>query len=296
MKKRNLLAFTLALVLVLTLFGCSAGSTSDSNGLSYESAEVEMDMEMETQAALTDNGSVTTGSLSENRKWVITIDMSAETEDLDTLLAGLDEQITALKGYVESRNIYNGSAYSNYRRYRSASLTVRIPADQVDQFTAHMADAANVIYSNQTLDDITLSYVSTESRLNALTAEETRLLELMAQAEDMSDLLEIESRLTEVRYELENVTSRLRVYDNQVDYATIYLDISEVQEYTVVEEQTVWQRIGTGFVSSLKGVGNFLLEVVVFLVTKLPYILLIAIALVVVVLVIRKKRKKRKES
>ena len=55
-----------------------------------------------------------------------------------------------------------------------------------------------------------------------------------------------------MRYELENRASQLRLYDNQVDYATIYLSIDEVQEYTPVEEPTVWERISGGFVSSIK--------------------------------------------
>lgn len=74
------------------------------------------------------------------------------------------------------------------------------------------------------------------SRITALETEESRLLELLAAAANMSDLLEIESRLTEVRTELEKVKSQLRIYENQVSYGTIYLTVSEVKEYTVVEE------------------------------------------------------------
>ena len=73
-----------------------------------------------------------------------------------------------------------------------------------------------------------------------------------------------------MRYELENRASQLRLYDNQVDYATIYLSIDEVQEYTPVEEPTVWERISGGFVSSVKGVGNGLLDLLVWVWQSLP--------------------------
>ena len=291
MKVRKWLCAVLAVVLVLGLYGCGAASkATDSaaaeNGYYAESADEVLysDTEMDGSAALP-----------ESRKWIITVDMDVETEDLDALLSALGEQIEAMEGYVEAQRVYNGSSYSS-RRYRSASMTVRIPADRVDSFTEQVAGVSNVVSRNKDLQDVTLSYTATESRMNALQAEEARLLELMAQAEDMSDLLEIESRLTDVRYELESVTSQLRLYDNQVDYATIYLSIDEVQEYTVVEEETLWQRISGGFVSSLKGVGNFFVELFVWLVTKLPYIVVFGVLGAGVVVLVRKVVKKKKKA
>lgn len=290
MKVRTLMCI-LAVLLLLT--GCGSAATQDSM---IENKD--MYVEMETGA---ENGMLTVGDTgstqlpSENRKWIITMDISAETEDLDALLAGLDETVAALEGYIQERSIFNGSAYSDYTRYRNASMTVRIPAQRVDEFTQQVARQANVTRSDRRLSDVTLQYVAVESRMNALRAEEARLLELMEQAENMSDLLQIEGRLTDVRYELESVTSQLRIFDNQVDYATVYVYISEVQEYTVVEEQTVWQRIGTGFMHSVRGVGRFLVDAFVFLVTGIPYFLLAALITVPVVLILR-KRKKKKEA
>ena len=232
--------------------------------------------------------------LPEGRKWIITVNMSAETEDLDALMEALNGKISGLGGYVEDQDSYNGSMYSS-RRYRSASLTVRIPAERVDEFTEEMSGIANVVSTNLSREDITLSYVATESRVKALQTEEARLLELMEQAETMADLLEIESRLTDVRYELENRASQLRLYDNQVDYATIYLSIDEVQEYTPVEEPTVWERISGGFVSSVKGVGNGLLDLLVWVLAKSPYLVILGGVTVGVVILI-KKRKARKAA
>ena len=133
--------------------------------------------------------------------------------------------------------------------------------------------------------------------MKALQTEESRLLELLAKAETLEDLLTIEQRLTDVRAELEEVTSALRVFDNQVDYATLHLDVSEVKEFTeVTEPETVWQRIGVGFKESLKGVGTFLEEVFVFLIVSLPYLSLIAVVVVAVVLPLRRNMRKKKQK
>ena len=116
----------------------------------------------------------------------------------------------------------------------------------------------------------------------------------MEEAKSVSEMLEIEKRLTEVQAQLDSLTSQLKVYDNLVDYGTIYLSVEEVEQYTEVQEKdpTMWQRISTGFVSSVKNVWNFLKGVVVVLIVGLPYLALVAVAGIAVWLIIRRKRKK----
>lgn len=295
---KKLTALLLSLLLVLSLAAC--GGSSKATIAEPQAAPVVRgdyameEMAMEAPAAMDTasnslRGTGETGStaLPENRKWVITVNMEAETEDLDGLMAGLDEEITALDGYVEDQEIYNGSAYSS-RRHRSANLTIRIPADRVDAFTQAVSGIANVVSTNVSRDDITLQYVDTESRVTALKTEEARLLELLAQAQTMSDLLEIEARLSDVRYELESYSSRLRVYDNQVDYATIYLFISEVQEYTPVAEKTVFQRIRDGFKSSIEGVTDGFVDFFVWIIANSPYLLVWAVIIAVAIFSLKK--------
>ena len=301
MKLRKLTALALAVLMLLSLTACGASSKAE-NSVQFSAGamapqEEPMAEDMAYAETMPANGSLnsesgTAAEVPAQRKWIITMDIAAETEDLDTLLEALNGEIASLGGYGEGQNIYNGSAYAT-RRYRSASLTVRIPADQADQFASNVAGIANVVRSNKNLEDITLNYVSTESRVKALQVEEERLLELLAKAETMSDLLEIEGRLTDVRYELERYTSRLKVYDNQVDYATIYLNLEEVQEYTPVAERTVWQRITEGFARNLKGLGEDLTDVFVWFVTSLPYLVVWAVGIAVAVVLVKTLRKKR---
>lgn len=299
MKKMTAILVTLCMLAAL-LAGCGGASKSTQafDAAAAAPAEAANGAYYDMESAKSEDGGLTGDTdstvLPEGRKWIITVNMSAETEDLDALMEALNGKISGLGGYVEDQDSYNGSMYSS-RRYRSASLTVRIPAERVDEFTEEMSGIANVVSTNLSREDITLSYVATESRVKALQTEEARLLELMEQAETMADLLEIESRLTDVRYELENRASQLRLYDNQVDYATIYLSIDEVQEYTPVEEPTVWERISGGFVSSVKGVSNGLLDLLVWVLAKSPYLVILGGVTVGVVVLVR-KRKARKAA
>ncbi len=293
MTLRKYLALGLTLCLtVCMLFGCAANGNGGDN---YQANDFEV--KEEAGSGLTDSaGSVSSPSTTQNEKLVRKVWLNAETEDLDGLLAQIDEKISALSGYVEAREVNNGSAYAA-RRYRHASITVRIPADQIDGFVTEVSEKANITSSNETTDNITLRYVATESRVKALETEQTRLLELLAKAETMSDLLEIESRLTDVRGELEEVTSQLRLYDNMVDYGTIYLTLEEVKEYTVTEEpETAWQRMGAGFMENLKKLGDGLVELCIFMVSALPFLIPLAIIGAGIVVLVRFKGRKKKAS
>lgn len=292
MKTRRYCSIFLVLVLVVGLLaGCSKMPAADSNGY-YDNAKVEESFEVVTDSST--GGSI---DLPENQKWIRTVYLDAETENLDPLLQAVNEQVSALGGYIESRDIYHGSQYYGKGR-RYAQLVIRIPVAQTDAFTGKISEVSNITATNETVENITLAYVDTESRVAALKTEQTRLLELMEKAETMADLLEIESRLTDVRYELEKMTSQLRVYDNLVDFATIHLDISEVEVLTPVEEETLWQRISGGFVESAEKLGNGLLNFFVWLLVKLPYLALVALIAGVVLLSIRsgKKRKKNRKE
>ena len=198
MKVRKIFCTVLVLAMVLTLLGCGAGAAMasvTSNGFVAPEMEMSKDMlydaEMPNMApdSPAENGN-TQNPAEQARKWIVTVRMEAETDDLDILLAQLEGKIAGMSGYVEDQQVYNGSAYSG-RRYRYANLTIRVPANQVEAFTEHMSGISNIISKNKTMDDVTLQYVATESRMKALKAEEERLLELMAQAENMSDLLQI---------------------------------------------------------------------------------------------------------
>lgn len=291
---------SLILALVLTaglLAGCGAGSNESAGSGLIGNAGADGALKDEYVAESgsgTTNDSGTATAMPESQKMVRKIWLEAETEDLDALLAGVEEQIAALSGYIESQNQHNGSSYSDSRRYRYAELTIRIPADQLDSFVTQVADASNIVSKKQTAENITLSYVATQSRVTALETEQARLLELLAQAQSMSDILQIEERLTEVRADLEEYTSQLRVYDNLVDYGTVYLDISEVVEFTVVEEpDTVWERMGSGFMESLENLGDGIVEFLIFIVVALPYLIPLAAAAIGVILIVRHRRKKK---
>lgn len=286
MKMKKCVCLMLSLILVLGLFsGCGAQSSA-----ADQTPAAEAGMMMANGAPKVSEDA----ALPQGRKWVVTIRLTAETDDLDQTLASLENSLAQAQGYVEDQRLDNGRTQDS-RRYRSAYLTLRVPVEQADGFVCQVEEVSHVVYQEKSREDVTLRYVSTENQLAALEAEEARLLQLLSQAETMADLLEIEARLSEVRYELENIASQKRLLDNKIDYATIDLSLEEVTQYTPVQP-TFWQRVSQGFLASLKGLGTLFQNLGVFLLAGSPYLLLLGGLTAAIVIPLRKHRKKKKQE
>jgi DNA-binding transcriptional regulator GbsR (MarR family) len=301
MKMRRFISALMAMVLLFLLTACGASAPLSAAGGEYGAKENYYSVEEDYTQAVADSLSSPNASGEvapvTNQKLIRTVKLEAETEDMDALLADVESRIASLGGYVENRNVYNGGAGS--RRSRNATMVVRIPADKLDGFVQQVSGVSNIVSHSENTRDVTLSYVATESRVTALQTEEARLLELLAEAKDLKDLLTLEEKLTDVRTELEQHKSQLKVYDNLVSYATVNLSVTEVVEYTVVEEPkpapTFWQRLGGGFVESIKGVWTICKEVVIWLVCALPYLVLpgVIVAAILIPRAVRRRKAKK---
>lgn len=230
------------------------------------------------------------------RKLIKTVNLNVETEQFDVLVPALEQRAAALGGYIESISSNNrGNHYSaeyigtKYLRY--ASMTVRIPKENLDTFLSTVSEQTNVVSRSESVTDVTLQYVDLESHRKVLLAEQDRLLQLIEQAETVEDIITIEGRLSEVRYQLESMESQLRTFDNKIDYSTVYLNIDEVEQYTPTETTTVWQRISSGFVESVRAVGRGIGNFIIWFIVHIPYIVVWAIVIVAVFLIIRAARK-----
>jgi len=211
------------------------------------------------------------------RKLIRSVYMEAETLEFDTFLQDLASRVNGIGGYIE-RSSVSGNGY-NYDRYRYANMTLRIPSEKLDSFITGISEFCNIVYKDESVEDITLRYVDVESRKKALEVEQERLLSLLEKAETVEDIIVIETRLSEVRYELESYGSQLRTYDNKVDYSTVNIDIREVERVTPVAEESVWDRIRNGVGESIYDILRDAKNLVIGFIIDLPYIIVWAIIL-----------------
>ena len=294
MKKRLLVA-VLCAVLVMALAGCgSSGVKSMMNQAVREDAGmVTESVEMKSEAGLASDSAAPQVEDS-NRKLIKTVEMTVETKEYDQMLTGLNEQIKAYGGYVEHMNTYNGSIYSGRSYSRNASMTIRVPEEKLEEFLEEVTNISNVVRRSDKVDDVTLAYVDLSSHKEALQTEQKRLLELLEKAESVEDIITIEKRLSDVRYQIESMESQLRTYDNQISYSTVYLEIDEVKELTPVKEETVWEQISGGFADSLVSLKDGFVEIVIWVAVNSPFLVIWAAVLIVFVLLIRKNAAKNR--
>lgn len=296
MKKHILLGCVVGLTAVM-LAGCGNGKGDGSSSPSYNtSADYGIS---ETMAASFDNGmgmskeyadevkyeeeqeqasaGIEGGQIATNRKLIKTVSMDVETEEFDSFVAQLQSRIGGFGGYIESSSTNNSSYYVNNGRY--ANYVIRIPADKLEELIGNVTELANVTWKEENVEDITLRYIDVESHKIALQTEQERLLVLMEQAETVEDLIVIESRLSEIRYLIQSYESTLRTYDNQVNYSTLHLAISEVKKLTPQEEPSVWEKIRDGFTENLNHVITGSRDFFIGVVIAIPYLVIWGIVL-----------------
>ena len=232
------------------------------------------------------------------RKLIRTVDLNLETENYDSLMEGLEQQINELGGYIEYKDAYHGNYNSKKNGYRNrhANITARIPANKLDEFTGRVAEIGNITYESESVEDVTLQYVDLSSHKKMLVTEQTRLMELLENADSMEDIITIESRLSEVRYQIESMESQLRTFDNQVDYSTVHIYVEEVEHYTPQPEKSTWERIKSGFGENVyrvtNGIKNFAIEFVI----AIPIMVLWGVGIAVGILLARAILKRRRKG
>lgn len=292
-----------AMVSVL-LTGCGGGSTSAShmntksaisgggNGI-YEAAPEAGAMEQAAVDTAVSEGEAQAQPVTpepvvqDNRKLIINMNLEVETDSFDTVIPSLEDKISQLGGYIQNMESWNGGSYRSEDSMRNSYITARIPKAKLEIFVDQIEGSTNVVSKSRSVEDVTLQYVDVESRKKMLVTEQETLLKLLETAESLEDIITIESRLSEVRYQIESMESTLRTYDNQVDYSTVSIRVNEVKRYTPVEEEETWDKIRTGFSENVYKIGEMLKNSGISFLVNLPYLLMVGIVLFLFYIIIR---------
>ena len=313
--KKRLCVTLLAMTMALALSGCSA---SGSKGFS-ESAAADMAMpeeapeadfkvteeaveeawdDAEAENGMTDAGAgeVNAETVQSNEKIIYTYNYSVETKQFDTFMQAVQSRINEYGGYLESSES-NGNPEMNIRRY--ANMVIRIPADKMHDFLNMVKENSNVTYSSSSTENVTLSYVDMQSHIKALKTEQETLMGILERATKLEDIITIQNQLTNIRYELESYESQLRVFDNRINYSTLYLDINEVERETnVATELTYGEEIKQGLSDTFYDIGQGLRSFSIWFIVNLPILLIWAVIIAAIILIVRKiiKIRAKKEA
>ena len=229
-------------------------------------------------------------------KIIYSVFADIETVTFDETIAGVNALLVSYNAFIENSSISGqnyASQFYGWHDYRHANFTIRVPKEHLDAMTDRLENLGNVVHRSSSAENITSQFIDTQSRLNALSIEEESLLDMMSKAEDVPDLIIIQERLSDVRYQIESITSILKNWQNQVDYSTLTLSIREVEQFTerVEIHRTYWQQIGDGFMSTIRGVGRFFMDLFKWIIIAAPVLVILAVIAVGVVIIVRMKLK-----
>ena len=291
--KRKLLACFFAWIMLLSLAACGGSASNSAKSASSTIAADSAPMETESAYFDTngsyDDGADSGGSVLEDQKIIYTGTLNLETTDFDGTAKAVTALADTLGGYLESSTVGTGG-----RSYRWAEYTVRVPAAQFQSFLDQAGNLAHVTWQNTDLQNITETYYDTAGRLKTQQIKLERLQKLLAQAENMEDIITIESAISETEWNIEDLSGTLRHYDALVDFATITVSLQEVYKYSDTEElpENFGDRLGSalsrGWHSFVDGMADF----AVVLAYNWMWLILWAVIIAAAVAVVRKVRRR----
>jgi hypothetical protein len=142
--------------------------------------------------------------------------LELQVSDIDSALAAAAAKISALGGYA------SGSDRSGDGEAAHASVTYRVPASAWDDAVAALRGlAVKVVAEHSQTDDVTMQVVDLSARIANLQVTEKALQDIMARADKVADVLDVQTQLTTVRGQIEQATAERKHLQDQAAYSTL---------------------------------------------------------------------------
>ncbi len=312
MTKKRMLALSLLLISAVLFSACAAAQSPEEQAMSMPAADydgVEMEAVEDTAAPMqesldSERGFATGGgelASAEERMVIYNANLQIAVEDPLAAMESVIAMAEGAGGFVVNSNTYQSTG-SNGRKIPHVNLTVRVPAGQLDSIMDQIKGltpdpSEDVLSENVSGQDVTAEYTDLESRLRNLEAAEAALVELMDQAQDTEDVLDIFDELTYYRGEIESVKGRMQYLEESAALSAITVEIVAKESLQPIEIAG-WEPKGTvkKAVEALINTGQTLVDGLIWLgIYCLPFLIPLGVAIHFLVRLIR-KRKARKQA
>jgi len=183
-------------------------------------------------------------------------------QNIETMAAGLG-------GFVQQSNRNEAEGQTG-----TATLALRIPVRQFDEALKEIRSQGDVVSDSSNGNDVTSDVVDMEARLKVLRAEESDYLVLLGRARRTGEIMEIRDKLTEIRTEIESITSQRNVAKDMAAYSTINVTLEQrplVGQVPKVEGQDTWLTdTWATAVNGLSAAGKIIAQLFIFVLVWAP--------------------------
>lgn len=263
----------LAALLVLSLTACGGGASGGGDATASSSAGGGESLSFSTQESQ-DSAPGEPGAEAEeaspqagqNAKLIRRAELEIQTEAFDAAAASLEALVAEAGGYFQSAQVEGGSLRDqNAARY--GNYVIRLPEENFSAFLDQSGTLGYVVRRSESSENVSQAYYDTETRLAAQRTKQERLLALLAQADTMESIIELENALSETEYEIQSLTTDLEHYDDLIDYATVDLYLAEVLSLSQTPGETagLGERMAAGLSASAAGLVQGVQDLLVWL-------------------------------
>lgn len=242
---KNTLCFIL---LSIFLFGC---------GAKHEGTAVSTKHEVEKSSI------VKIGTI--DRRLIKNGSLRFQTSDIEKANVLIKSSVRKFGAYISEENNYNDDSQVGY------DLTIRVPALKFDSLMSFILKNVNIKELNNKsikINDVTEEFIDIQARLKIKKESEQKLTDLLKQAKNLTEVLEIQKQLTDLRADIDSTEGRMKFLAAQVDYSTINVSFYEKTNYS--------NRFFSDFWSALKNGWQVFLHVV----TLLTYLWVVILVII----------------
>lgn len=144
-------------------------------------------------------------------------ELRLKVDDLSRSSARLDSLVRRSGGYLSAAE--ETRTDGEWRQ----EMTIRVKPGQFTGLMGAIAGLGTLENKKLTTDDVTAEHADVAARLATKRAVEQRYVALLGKARKISEVLEIEEKIGEVREAIESTEGRLKTMNDEVAYSTISL-------------------------------------------------------------------------
>jgi hypothetical protein len=160
-----------------------------------------------------------------------TVYLSLNVDDYSQAREKIDSILKLSNAWISNEN------FMNLEYQISNDMAIRVPKANLDTLLVQLIGLAKKV-THQRIEsaDVTEEYIDVESRIKNLRSVESTFVKLLRKTDSIEDILKIESKLAEVRGNIESMEGRIKYLKNRVEYCTVNLTVIQPIEYRYVPQ------------------------------------------------------------
>lgn len=195
-----------------------------------------------------------------DKKIIRNANLSVEVKDYNHFNDLTREAVKKSGGYIANEE----QSQSDYKLENV--VTIKVPVAQFDDAVKALTSGPEkLVVKRITSEDVTGEVVDTKSRLEAKRQVRLRYLDLLKQAKNMDEILQVQNEINDIQENMESAAGRINYLTHAAAYSTIQLNFFQVlnaQAKDVEDKPGFGTKILTALSDGLGWVGELMVVVV----------------------------------